>query len=457
MQEHFCTGYIVQERHQYIRQVLVEKRSGWEINMAYISGYDSYSMATLFSGTGNNGNGSAASDFLGISYTDYASIRNGSYRKLVSSYYRNVEDEDKTASSASGDSRQTLESVRSAAGELKESAAALLDKGKNSLFKTTTDEKGNRSTDYDTEKVYKAVRDFVDDYNSLLDSAAESDTTRILRSAKSMVAYTEANRKVLAQVGITIGSDNKLSVDEDKFKEASKADVESLFHSQGGYLYQISAKATSIDSYAAIEAKKAGETSRAESYKSAIKSTSTSKDSAKTLGSIKEAAETAAKTLDILRENGAESLFRKMTQTNEAGNTVSDYNRDAIHKAVSNFVKDYNALLDKTEDSDTANILQARKTMMNYAASHKSALSAAGITIDADGKLALDGEKLKNADMTKVKALFQDRYGFGEKMGAQIEKIASYAEKEAAKSNTYSGSGSYSANYTAGEWYNSLI
>lgn len=87
--------------------------------MANISGYDSYSMSTLFSSTGNAGNNTTASDMLGISYTDYASIRNGSYRKLLSSYYQNVENDGKTSSSESKDSKQTLTSIRSAASDLK--------------------------------------------------------------------------------------------------------------------------------------------------------------------------------------------------------------------------------------------------------------------------------------------------------------------------------------------------
>ena len=426
--------------------------------MANISGYDSYSMGSLFSSTGNAGNNTAASDFLGISYTDYACIRNGSYRKLLSSYYQKVENDGKTSSSSeSKDSKQTLTSIRNAAGDLKNSASALLDKGKNSLFKTKTDEKGNSYVDYDTDEVYKAVKSFVEDYNSLLDSAAESDTTSILRAAKSMVSYTEANQKALAQIGITVGSDNKLSIDEDKFKEASKARVQSLFQSTGGYAYQINAKATSIDSYAAIEEKKAGNSDKAESYKSSIKSTSTSKDSTKTLGAIEEAAEDANKTLAVLRKTGTESLFNMVTKTNEDGSTVTDYDRDAIYKAVKNFIKDYNTLIDKTEDSETTSILSARKSMINNTSSYKTSLSAVGITIGSDNSLSIDEEKFKDSDMARVKSLFQDNYGFGYQTEKQISKIDTSAEKEASKSNTYSDSGSYTNNYTSGDWYNSLI
>lgn len=426
--------------------------------MAGISGYDSSSISTLFSSIGSTESNSFASDMLGISYTDYASLKNGSYRKLVSAYYTKVEkDNNSYSSSATKDSKQTLTSIKDAAGDLKDSASVLLNKGKDSLIKTKTDEMGNSYIDYDTDAVYKAVKNFVDDYNSMLDAAAESDTTSILRAAKSMVSFSEANARSLSAVGITIGSDNKLSIDEDKFKSASKARVQSLFQSTGGYAYQVNAKASSISSYATDQAKKASDSSISESYKSSLKSTSTSKDSTKTLGVIEDAAEDAKKSLSALRTTGTKSLFNYETKTDENGKTVKVYDTDGIYKAVKSFLKDYNTLVNKAEDSNTQSILQARKTMINYASSYKSALAAVGITIDSDNELSIDEEKFKAADMSKVKALFQDKNNFGEQIEGQITKIDTYAEKEATKSNTYSDSGSYTYNYNSGDWYNSIV
>lgn len=426
--------------------------------MAGISGYDSSSISTLFSSIGSTESNSFSSDMLGISYSDYASLKNGSYRKLISAYYTKVENENGSySSSATKDSKQTLLSIKNASSDLKDSASVLLDKGKDSLFKTKTDEAGNSYIDYDTDAVYKAVKNFVNDYNSMIDAAAESETTSILRAAKSMVSYSEANQRALSEIGITIGSDNKLSIDEDKFKNASKARVQSLFQSTGGYAYQVNAKATSINSYATDQAKKASDSNITESYKSSLKSTSTSKDSTKTLGVIEDAAETAKKSLSALRTTGSQSLFNYETKTDENGKTVKVYDTDGIYKAVKSFLKDYNTLVNKTEDSDTQSILQARKTMINYTSSYKTALAAVGITIDSDNNLSIDEEKFKAADMSKVKTLFQDKNNFGEQVEGQISKIDSYAEKEATKSNTYSDSGSYTYNYNSGDWYNSII
>ena len=390
---------------------------------------------------GSTGGGS--SDMLGISYTDYASIKNGSYGKLVSAYYKKVETEDGKSSSSSTikDSKEKLNSINDAAGKLADSADKLLNKGKDSLFKTKTDGAGHSYVDYDTDEVYKAVKDFVNDYNDFLDSASEADA--------------KANESTLKAIGITVGSDNKLSVDEDKFKEASKARVQSVFQSTGGFAYQVKAKASTVSNYAADMAKQVSESSSTHKDTSTT-STSTSKDTSKRLAAIEDAAEAAKSSLSKLLETGTKSVFNKVTQTTD-GVTTTDYDKDGIYKAVKSFIKDYNTLLDKTEDSETKNIIQARKTMMNYVAANKTALSAMGITIDSDNNLSINETKFKDADMDKVKSLFQDKNSMGEQVNNQITKIDTYAEKEASKANTYNDSGSYSYNFNSGDLYNSFM
>lgn len=410
-------------------------------------------MNTLFSSMGSTSSGS--SDMLGISYTDYASIKNGSYGKLVSAYYKKMDEEEGTSGSSTiKDSKEKLTSINDAATRLSDSASALLDKGKDSLFKTKVDEAGHSYVDYDTDEVYKAVKDFIDDYNDFLDSASEADTTTLLRAAKNMVSYAKANENALKAIGITIGSDNKLSIDEDEFKEASKARVQSVFQSTGGFAYQINAKASTVANYATDMAKRVSESST--SKDTSTSSTSTSKDTSKTLAAIEDAADAAKSSLSKLLETGTKSVFNKVTKTTD-GVTTTDYDKDSIYDAVKSFIKDYNALLDKTEDSNTTNIIQARKTMINYVAANKTALSSVGITIDSDNNLSIDEDKFKAADMDKVKSLFQGTSSMGQQVNTQITKINTYAENEASKSNTYNNSGSYTYNYSSGDLYSSLM
>ena len=152
--------------------------------MATISGYDSSSIGVLFSslnsGRTNTSTMFGTSDLLGISYSDYATIQNGSYTKLMKAYYTKEASGDSSSSSVSAttstskDSSKTLANIESAADDLKKASETLRTNGDKSLFtkKQTTDKDGKVSYEYDTDKIYKAVSDFVDSYNTMLKDPA---------------------------------------------------------------------------------------------------------------------------------------------------------------------------------------------------------------------------------------------------------------------------------------------
>ena len=109
-----------------------------------------------------------------------------------------------------------------------------------------TDKDGNIAKEYDTDKIAKAVSSFVKDYNSLVSSTADSSSRYVLNSASNMVNYTRANADLLKKIGISVGSDNKLTVDEDKLKASDMAVVKSVFKDSGSFGQTISAKASTI-------------------------------------------------------------------------------------------------------------------------------------------------------------------------------------------------------------------
>lgn len=235
--------------------------------MATISAYDSSSLGVLFSSVSSTKNNSSlfgSSNLLGINYSDYATIRSGSYYKLLKAYYSdNASDEVKKAVSSSTstarDDTKTLARVEDAAGDMKESAAALQTEGKKSVFEKVakTDDEGVTTMDYDRDAIYEAVSQFVSDYNTLLDSAEDSDTTSILRGAKDLVNNTKVNERLLGKVGITIDADNRLSVDKDTLAKAEVTDLKSLFQTRGSYGYQTQTQASLIETYAKTEASRA--------------------------------------------------------------------------------------------------------------------------------------------------------------------------------------------------------
>ena len=199
----------------------------------------------------------------GVSVSDYAMIKNGSYGKLMKAYYAK-QDADKL--SQTGDSSQTLTLMRSSADSLKKSAEAL---GNASLYEKKKFKKKDGETgeeieveDYDWDAITKAVKTFVDDYNSVVEQAGNSETKNVLCNAAWMTSITEKAGNLLSKVGITVGKGNKLEFDEEALKKKTtlgesgiKLDnistLKSVFTGYGSFASQISQKASSISGAAA--------------------------------------------------------------------------------------------------------------------------------------------------------------------------------------------------------------
>lgn len=202
--------------------------------------------SALFGGTT-----SAGTSETSFSLSDYASIKNGSYRKLLKAYYAQ---QDAEKLSGTGDSSQKLTLMKSGADSLKKSADTLND---TSLWEKKTVKEKDETTgeeieveDYDWDAITKAVKAFVEDYNSLVEDAGESNTKDVLRSAAWMTGMTDKNSNMLAKIGITIGKGNKLELDEDALKNADISALKTVFTGYNSFASKISQKATSISNAA---------------------------------------------------------------------------------------------------------------------------------------------------------------------------------------------------------------
>ena len=218
--------------------------------------------------------------------SELSSIRSGSYYKLAKKYYGNSASSSSEASDSkaservsrteydyknrdykiniqstatSKDSASTIAGTEKSAESLKDSVAALNRRGKDSVF---TQADGA----YDNDKIYSAVSAFAKDYNSVVSAASKSDSSSISNAASSMVNTTKVNSKLLSQVGITVGSDNKLYVDEEIFNNADMSKVQTLFNGNGSYGYQVGVSASMIDAAAQLEASKANTYTASGSY-----------------------------------------------------------------------------------------------------------------------------------------------------------------------------------------------
>lgn len=209
----------------------------------------------LFSSLGSGAASVAGSNFL----SDYASIKNGSYAKLMKAYYsENASDSVKSLANRSTGKRavktseetQAYAQVQKTSDSLKDSADALLARG---LYEkkdiVTKDENGLETTvkGYDTDKIYKALNSFVNNYNSVVKAAEDTGDDTLIRRTSSMANQSVSNAKGLNSIGITINENGTLSLDKDSFMKADMGKVKTLFGSSGSYGYQVSAQASMIN------------------------------------------------------------------------------------------------------------------------------------------------------------------------------------------------------------------
>ena len=205
-------------------------------------------MGYYFDISGMLGNASNSSNSLyNINLADYASIKNGSYGKLTKSYY--AEKKSDSSSQSSSSSKTELYNEQLAAADktgltkLKQEADGLKtaaeEVGKAELYKAA-----DGSADMD--KIASAVKKYASEYNDVLKQYANVSSTSVDSSINNLKSMTSTMSKALDKIGVSVGADGKLSVDEDKLKSADVNTVKSLFSGQGSYGQQIEQKANDI-------------------------------------------------------------------------------------------------------------------------------------------------------------------------------------------------------------------
>lgn len=187
------------------------------------------SINSLFSMMGNKQQ-SASSSIL-----DYNTVNSTAYRKAVRAYYQQGGDQ------AVSESKTALNTMKNNATAMKDSALALNDK---SLFEPDSD--GN----YKLDAIKDAVNEFVKNYNSVVENAANSDSTEALRNGVWMVNATKKNENLLAKVGITIGENNKLSFNESRLTKANISSFKSTFLGTSSFGNRMSKKAATFENIA---------------------------------------------------------------------------------------------------------------------------------------------------------------------------------------------------------------
>ena len=199
----------------------------------------------------NSGNSLSSMNWL----SDYNSIKSGSYGKLMKAYYSSAAEESSSSKSAS---KTDSTSILSKLTDHKVPATTASDEAK-AFNKAATSADALQSSikdlsslkdDADSDKIYDSLSKYVKNYNSVLDTAAATTDKAITNRLTSIKSATASNEKALNGLGISIGSDGKLSINKDTFNAADKSGVKDLFAERRSYASNVSVSAAMIQSTA---------------------------------------------------------------------------------------------------------------------------------------------------------------------------------------------------------------
>lgn len=144
-------------------------------------------------------------------------VRSPAYRKKMKDMFSGSSSDKTDTSTSSGE-------IGSVSSELN------LAKTSDSLKKAASSLSAMGAKDIeDGDALVSTVKKFTDAYNSTIDAMSKSDSVNALSEGLRMTDTVKMHAKSLKRVGITVGSDNKLSVNEETLKNADKNVVKSLF------------------------------------------------------------------------------------------------------------------------------------------------------------------------------------------------------------------------------------
>lgn len=172
-----------------------------------------------------------AKETLGLAglATDFSSIRSGSYKKLVSAYYHKLGTEGKT---------QKLEK--------EEKNRKIVAANSNALRSAADELKRIDFTAVSQEEALGAVNKFISSYNAVIDTADDVNQKGVLRNTVWMSNMMRQSAGLLEDVGISIGDNNRLSVNEEKWKSAALAPKMTLFSGRNSMADKLIYKAAQI-------------------------------------------------------------------------------------------------------------------------------------------------------------------------------------------------------------------
>ena len=137
---------------------------------------------------------------------------------------------------------------------------------------------------------------------------------------------------------------------------------------------------------------------------------------------------------NALVDTGKNSLFAN----------ADAYDADKAYSAAADFVNNYNDTVSALSKTDNYNVKSAGAGMTRMTGIMKDSLSKIGISVDAGGKMSIDEESFKKADVNSVKSLFNGNGSYAKIVANSAQRVQSTANtQQLYGGSVYGSSGSY--------------
>lgn len=384
--------------------------------------------SSLFGSSSGSGMSSLYSMFA-----DRSAIKNGSYGKLLKSYY-NTNKTSSTSSSKTAGSNNVIDKILEEKRNPKVSkdvqeANANLTSGLSTL-KTSVSTLQNSKTYEDTvngqsaaSKTVSAVKDYVTDYNNVISAAKGSTLTNKTAYVANVMNTTAANADQLSEIGIRVNSDGTLELNEEKLKTADISKVKEIFSPDN------------IMSYGSTVASRLR-------FASAGSTASTSTDKTETDSTTASSAAASLKTDS--NALASDKLYEKVKD--QDGNETDEYDVANIFATAKSFVGNYNKMFDAAKSSSNSGVLANLSYIREKTANNADALKQFGISVDENGKMKIDEDTFKKSDMSKVQKFFKD---YGSSIATNASLVDYYMTTQANAADGYTSTGAYNVQGSA--------
>ena len=134
----------------------------------------------------------------------------------------------------------------------------------------------------------------------------------------------------------------------------------------------------------------------------------------------------------------SDALYQKVKDKD--GNETDEYDIKKILATAKSFVSNYNKMFDKAESSSNSGVVANLSYIREKTARNADALKAFGISVDGKGRMKIDEDTFKKADMSKVQAFFKD---YGSSIATNASLVDYYMTTQAGAANSYTAGGTY--------------